>query len=168
MNGEVLMPTTLFDVLSLVSFVVGILGFLIGYIQFHERVRLESILTTHLAGLINESRVIIPYADELDHLLEGINKPELLKWAWIVHKGISDIYRGTVRHYLASQGQFTYLDLKNLAEAGTINTVWEERVWRDLISLRKENKEKEVPELFLKDTKPRFKWTSSSENNIPE
>lgn len=135
--------------LSLFSVLLGILGVGFGSVEHIRRQKLETTLLSQLSSAINRVRVIIPYRSSLQERLDRFDPDEIKRWSWIVYKSLSDIYVILVSHYLANQKSFNYVDLKQMVKSQIIKTGWEEKIWRDLIALRPENRRCEIPAPFI-------------------
>jgi len=94
---------------------------------------------------------MVPYRREIRAMLDGVDSPGVAEWTWIKYRGLSDLYVAVVDHYLSCQKRFTYSDLERLVRAQTVQTGWEELIWRDLISLRAENAKVQPPDFFIQD-----------------
>lgn len=133
------------DSLSIASFALGIFGLLVGYLQHRARAKTEDALRTQLSLLVNRIRIMVSYRKDLEAILTDVQNPSIHSWVWQKYQGLSDLYVSVVAYYLAAQKRFTYRDLERFVKAGAVQTRWEENVWRDLLALRRENKNRAVP-----------------------
>ena len=136
---------------ELLSFVIGtalgIIGLVIGFIQWKQTKNVEKLRREQLLATINRAKFLIIPNEVIEKILEGDNpesKETLRQWLWSLHKGASDNYVTAVYYYLSFEDKFTYEDLEYAKRAGIITTNWEENVWRSLIGLRPENRKKGV------------------------
>jgi hypothetical protein len=145
------LPQMFMTVLSVASFVLGIAGLVFGFIQHRGRGRAESVLQVQLSAVLNRVRAMVPYRKDLEGMLSDGRGEALQKWVWSLYKGLSDLYVAAVSYYLSSQSRFTYAHLEKFVKAGGVNTRWEEKIWRDMLALRPENKDGDAPGFFIKD-----------------
>lgn len=138
-------------ILEIISLSIGTIGVIFGLLQYHNNIKLKTVLITQLSTLMNRIRVMVPYRVELEKLVKGTESLDLHNWIWRRYKGLSDLYADVVSYYVSFEKRITYNELKKYIKAGVIQNQWEERVWRDIISLRPENKKNEAPPLFIQN-----------------
>ena len=137
---------------AVISVLIGLIGIIVGIVEHRARTKSETISRAYLFSHFNRVRAMTPYRAEIERVLEGVDAKPVNRWCWVIYKGMSDLYANTVAHYLASQEKFTYEHLQQLTQAGIVETTWEETIWRDLIALRRENMDGNVPERSIKAT----------------
>ncbi|MGD2084560.1 MAG: hypothetical protein PVH61_00100 [Candidatus Aminicenantes bacterium] len=142
-------------ILSLVSIAIGVAGIAIALWQRHERIRLRQVFDNYIFRIMEQAQALTPYQKDMQRILEGTENHAVRQWACMQYKGISDLYRTSVDHFLSTRARFTFDDLHRLVMSGVIVTRWEESIWRASVGARIENFRKEPPPFFIKNDEAR-------------
>jgi len=147
------------EIVNIMSALAAVVGLAFGYYEHKRRLRTQAVTRTYLTSIINRVRSSVSYKTELEALLaEGSDPSKLERWVWVEWKAISDLYVGVVTYYLSLETEFSHSYVNRLIEAGAIQTAWEERIWRDLVALRPENRAENGSERIIKDNSGREAW----------
>jgi len=142
-------------ILSIVSVVIGISGLVYAIWERNARARLNQLLDNYIFRIMEQIQSMIVYRDDINNILKNVNDPVIREWAIEMNKGLSDLYRTSVDHFLATRSIFTFNDLEYLVKSGVVTTYWEESVWRSCVCPRSENIKNDPPEYFLENNSKR-------------
>ena len=134
------------------SFVIGLLGLIFGLMQYRDSRRIKRLMEDQYMVLFNRVKYRMPSKETIrkyisEHQLSGDSK--LTDHLWTSYQGISDLYVSMVGFYLNNEKKFTYTDLEKMVKNKFVNSHWQEKVWRNLISNRPENRNTSVPDFYL-------------------
>jgi len=137
------------EIFTALSFAVGIGGIVMAIIQHRARVRLKGVHNSQLLAALNRTNMMVGLKDNIRKMIQKVQDAETIGWVWSKHQGICDLYVMIVSHYLSVEKTFTYGDLKTLVQNRVITSKWEERIWRNLIGQRPENRNAHVPDNYI-------------------
>ena len=147
---EVILNSYWFDSVSLA---LAALGIVIAVVQSIRIARVENIRLTDVAADLNRIKTMILTNKDAVRI-NDVNNAEATAWIWKRQRGLSDHYVSLVRQYISAQKRFTFDDIYRLIETGVIDTPWQESVWREITSMRRENLKKLVPAAVLEGGQP--------------
>ena len=140
---------TYYPLIGIFGSIFGTIGTVFALLQYRSNIKIETIRKTQLSATLNRVSNLVPFREEIERMVNGLEKKEMVSWAWRKYKGLSDLYIMMVSHYLYFEKIFSYEDLRRLISSGVISCSWEEDIWRSLIANRRENSKVPVPRKIL-------------------
>lgn len=142
-------------VIGIIGVFIGVAGFLYAIYEGRERKKLKLVIKEQYMQIFQRLRYIVLGRRKVRKFIDELGENatfDLQHFLWTKYQAISDLYVYMVGFFLSNEKKFTYNDLARFTHNEFIDTVWKERIWRQLICNRPENRgkdpEKDIPEFY--------------------
>jgi hypothetical protein len=146
------------DFFSISGWVVSVLSLAVAVVQTYRVKSLARRNKEQMEMFIEDANYVSFEHELIDLIGQKIDDQQVFRYLLSSHQRGCDLYRNLVDYYLSSQNNFDYDNLRRVCETPLITYKWQEDFWRGRISMRPENKNKDIPQerFILKAQARRF------------